>query len=473
MPLAGLSNGSALVIFTGAVTAIPLVVAVWRRRFDPFEPVVVAALAYAAMFVARPAAMLILGQLTYDRPSRAIDISGQFANVQLLALLGAVGLMLGYYLPAGRSLARRLPRPPAAIHTDTAVTGALGAGALGLLLFGLFLYSGGGATALQSFLAGRDASQVDLYRKSTGYLYTGPFLLIPAALLLIATARSRRNIGLTVLGMLFAALLLLQSAPIGGRISILPLLGSLLLFQYVSRHRRPRAVSLLIIGVLALAGSQVLLLSRNVNDPGYAHAIEQTARDPISIFLPITEQPDAEMAPALAAVIQAGSAEGGAKRGYATLGELFVRPIPRLLWHEKPLPPRQQIIRDTWPVEYSAGIANPEFSVLLYFFLDLSYAGALLGMFVIGLLLRALSEYFALHPDNLVAQMAFSALVPFIPILLRDSPTDTTIKLAFSVVPLLVICWLARDRGLARDAAPPGSPASIDFEMSEPVAAPA
>lgn len=437
---------TSLVVATGAVVALPVVVVAARRRFDPFEPIFIFALAYAAMFVVRPAAMILGDNFKYVRPTRSIDISGTFEQVQALALVGAAGLMAGYYVPLGRKLAARLRRPPAALHADTAVVGGIAVGAAGVLLFGLFLLSVGGFAAVRSFLAGRDVSQVALYRNSTGYLYTGPFLLIPAALLLYATARTRRNAGLTFVAAVFATLLLLQSAPIGGRIAILPLVGSLAVYHYVSRGTRPGTLMVVVAALAALTVSNVLLLSRNVNDPGYANAFGNTLRHPANIFKPITEQPDAEMDPALAAVIAAGSADGGSQYGWASAGEVFVRPIPRLLWPGKPLPPRQQIIAETWPAEYRAGIANPEFSILLYFFLDFSFAGALAGMFILGVLGRALYEYLNLRPGNLVAQLVFSALVPFIPILLRDSPTDTIIKLAFAVAPLLVVCRLAAVR---------------------------
>lgn len=441
------STEAALLAASGAVLVIPFVRAFHQRSFDPFEPIFIAVVAHGTMFVIRPAAELIRGDLVYVRPTRIIDFSETLDTVLALGLVGSIALVLGYYLPAGPALARRTRRLPESIHADSALAGAVVAAIMGMFLFGLFLMTSGGTAAIRSFLAGRDISQVGLFRQSTGYLYYGPFLLIPAALLAAAASRARRDLGMLFVAAFIAGLLLLIAVPTGNRIFILPLAGSLATYFYVVRGKRPATWFVLVAALAALLISHALLVAREARGAGLTAAVVETFTHPLDSFQPITTQADAEMAPALAAVIAVDAVNPGASHGFASIGDTFVRPLPRLFWSEKPLPVRHQIIEDTWPIEYKGGYANPEFSILLYFYLDASYIGVFVGMLLVGVFLRALYAALVIHGDSQVVRILFSALLPFVPILLRDSPTDTVVKLGFSFIPLVIICLLASDRG--------------------------
>ncbi len=448
----GVSAGVAMLVASGAALLVPFARALHLRRFDPFEPIFLAVVAHGTMFVVRPAAELVRGDLVYWRPTRVIDTSGTMDTVIGLGLAASVALVVGYYLPVGPRLARRVRPPAAAPHADSVLAGALLTAVAGMALFSLFLMTSGGTAAIRSFLAGRDISQVGLYRQSTGYLYYGPFLLIPAALLAAAASRARRDLGILVVAALIAGMLLVIAVPTGNRIFILPLAGSLATYFYVARGKRPAAWAVVLVGIAALLASHALLLAREARGEGLAGSMVTTLSHPLDSLQPITTQADAEMAPALAAVIAVDSVQPASTHGFATIGDTFVRPLPRLIWHDKPLPVRHQVIQKTWPIEYKGGYANPEFSILLYFYLDASFFGVVLGMLVVGILLRWLYVAFLAHRESQVMQLAFAVLLPFVPILLRDSPTDTVVKLAFSVVPLLTVCWLATDRRRAERA---------------------
>jgi hypothetical protein len=64
-----MSPATILVGGTGIVLALPLVVRIVWRTFDPFEPIVIFSLAYGVMFVARPASMLAHGLILCVRCS--------------------------------------------------------------------------------------------------------------------------------------------------------------------------------------------------------------------------------------------------------------------------------------------------------------------------------------------------------------------------------------------------------------------
>ena len=85
-----------LVVAIAGVLVAPIAGRVVRRRFDPFEPIVLAVLAYGVMFVVRPAAMIADDARVFVGPRETLDVSATFTETLLLALLGAVSLVVGY-----------------------------------------------------------------------------------------------------------------------------------------------------------------------------------------------------------------------------------------------------------------------------------------------------------------------------------------------------------------------------------------
>src|SRR5439155_24230026 len=104
------------------------------RRFDPFEPIYLFAIASGVIFVVRPTAMLVDGDLTYFN----LDISPPLPRALLLALIGAVAFLTAYEARAGGLIARRLP-PPRSIEARHGLISAAVMTALAFLaLLGLF-----------------------------------------------------------------------------------------------------------------------------------------------------------------------------------------------------------------------------------------------------------------------------------------------------------------------------------------------
>src|SRR5439155_13439751 len=103
----GVSTTSILVIGLGVVLMAPIAWRIARRRFDPFEPIVLFVLAWGVMFVVRPTAMLVDGDLSYF----GLDISATLPRALMLAFTGGVAFLVAYEVHVGRRLARRLPSP--------------------------------------------------------------------------------------------------------------------------------------------------------------------------------------------------------------------------------------------------------------------------------------------------------------------------------------------------------------------------
>jgi hypothetical protein len=336
----------------GLTLLIPIAVRVAQRRFDPFEPTVVFAVAFGAMFVVRPVAMLAQDNFAYARPTQTIVVSQSFSEMTLLAAAGAIAFVGAYALPTGRRIAAGLRVPSATYDSGRAITGAVAVGLAGIMLTALFLISAG--ETIDVILSGRSARLTEAQRSSSSYLSHGPYLLVPSALILFALFRAHARRAALVFGALVAVVLLFLTVPIGSRMVLLPFLGGGLIYYYVSRNKRPNAAILCAVAVGALFASTLLLGTRaaGAENPNMVTVATSLLDHPEQVLRPLTNDADVEMAPAFAAALRIVPEEIRFMHGAATVGDLVTRPIPRQLWTAKPLSPREQLISRLWPSEY-------------------------------------------------------------------------------------------------------------------------
>jgi hypothetical protein len=442
-----------LVVAIGGVLAAPIAARSVRRRLDPFEPIVLFALAYGVMFVVRPAAMIANHHLAYDGPRTSTDVSGTFSKMLVLALVGAVAFVTAYETSAGRRLVGGW-RGLGELATPRVVAVALVTGGVGVASFVAFLASSSGLSSLSLIFRGRTAELSKDVAGTTFYLWYSFFLLVPAALVLVAVGLERRRKLLLVAGFAFGALFLLRTVPLGARIAILPLLGGAFVFSYLRRSRRPSVVVLAVLALVALVGSAFLsdLRGRGTRGESVAQTVVR-ATHPHRIVAPLVSGPDTEMAPVLAAALAQIPKKLHYTYGRTILGDLVARPIPRALWSDKPEPPRDKLISSLWPVERKKGGINPEFSVLLYFFWDFGIPGVVVGMLLFGVGARALFEYFRNYRHSAAVQLLYSLALWFVVIGLRNSPVDTFVQLVFVVFPAWLAVRLSEWRGVRFAAA--------------------
>jgi hypothetical protein len=426
------SVAATLVAGLAVVLALPLAWRALTRSFDPFEPVVLFAVAYGVMFVARPTVMLIEGDLSYG-----VDVRETFPAAMALAFAGGVAFLVGYHLRGGVALARRLPAPRE-ISTQAAIRGAVALGAIaGLALLGL-----------AAGVAG------------SSYVTYGARLLVPAAVCLVAVAVRDRSRPLAIAAGLFLAVTLALLVPVGSRVFLLPLLGGILVFSYVHRGKRPSPVVLLSLTVAALFVSYAAIVVRD--DHARSHLGSEAAklaRRPTLVFDPILRRADADMAPALAGALTVVPEELGYRYGRATLGELFIRPLPRELWHGKPQPSRRQVVEAVWP--QLPEHFDPAFSPVLSFFWDFGIPGVLVGMALFGVGCRTLYAWFLRHGREFSAQLIFSVALWYVVVAARNDPVDTVVLASFVVLPLVLI---ERFAGPVRS---PGRPLLAGSRLSE------
>lgn len=436
-----------LIAGMGALLVVPLLVRAARGTFDPFEPIFIFALAYGVMFVVRPAAMLVNDDFVYSIAGQSVSVRETFQETLLLGALGAAGFVIGYHLPVARRWASRLRPPPASLdHARLAGTVAVFAG-VGLLLFLTFLTLAGGLlNGLELLLRGRSYTLTTVLKETPKYLLFGPLLILPSVLVFYALARARRDARFLVAALLTGGLLVLLLGPQGNRTVLLPLVAGILVFTYVLRDRRPGAITLVAVGMCALVGSTVLLDARQAEGTSGERegaSLREIVAEPQQVFDPITRGQDAGEAPAMAAALTAVPEEIGWKYGTGVFGDLLTRPIPRAVWSGKPLSPREEVIQTVWTRPYLYGVANPEFTVAFAFYLDWGPLGVLMGLLLYGVGARVLYEWFRANRHLFVAQLLFSASVPFLVTATRDSPVDTFAGAAFVLLPLGIAITLA------------------------------
>lgn len=445
------SSGQAPVLHIALVAAIGLVLVaplVWRfvrRCFDPFEPFVFFVVAYGVMFVVRPSAMMVTGDLVFEGPRGSLDISGTFAPMLGLALVGAIAFVVGYLLPVGKDLASRLPAAPDPRSFRSVLVLAAATAVLGAISFAAILLAADGSRTIPLLFRGRTPELGEAVRNTSLYASAASRMLVPAGVTLVALVLWRRTPVTIVAAGLGAAVVLLRAVPVGSRSLLLPFVGGCLVLWYLHRRTRPSLPSLLALAVLALVASAFLsdLRGRATRDEGVAETAANLVSEPSRVVAPLTEGPDSQMAPALAAALDVIPERRSFTYGETIFGDLFVRPVPRALWSGKPLAPREELTSLIWPVEYQRGTINPEFSALLYFYWDFWFLGAFIGFTLYGLLARLLYEWFLLNRYTLMVQIVFALLVWFIVSAVRDSPVDLFVALVFTVLPVWIIFWTA------------------------------
>jgi hypothetical protein len=431
-----------VILSLGVAIAVALPIA-WRvrqHRFDPFEPIVVFALAWGVMFVVRPIAIVVRDDTIFY----GIDIGPTLDEAVLLGLVGAVGFVVGYDAPLGARLASRIPRLPGADLKPGALVIAAVVGAIAMIAFVAFLLWAGGPSAIGTFLDGRSPAFNDILRGSPLYLWWLSLAVVPAALVGLAVAYVDRRPAVIAGAAALLALALIRVVPTGGRGYLLMLVGSALVFVYLHHRRRPGLVAVAVGLAVALVGSYTVLLFRDAETRSGASTVAgQLASTPTHVLSPLVEGPDAEMAPALAGALLAVPSELPHRYGAATFGDLVARPIPRQLWDDKPEPHTIRVTEAVWPIARETGDFQPAFTPLMSFYWDFGLLGAFLGLAVYGWLARLVYRYFLADSGNTSLQLLYALSFWTLVVALRADPVVLIFHCLIMFLPLFVIVALA------------------------------
>jgi hypothetical protein len=377
----------------------------------------------------------------------------------VVGLVSSVGFLIGYGIWAigGRPPRKITGTRAESLSTHRLIVMAVIFSALGALFFAVFLITN--HIPLGSYIGGRSIGVQAQLKSVTSYEVDLVNVSIPAALVLIAVGQIRRDRTLEWFGWAIAGLVMVRAFGHGDRLVLLPMVGGVFCYHYLKNDRRPRFVTLVSVLLVALFVATVIRETRYVGAgrPGVASRVVDVALHPDELVTELTQNKDSAEADAFAVAATAVPSRIPWKYGGATFGDLLVRPVPRALWANKPLPPKEQVLATVVPREYKNGTANPEFTAVLSFYMDFGVPGVFLGMIVFGMIFRYVWDFYTSNRDTLEAQITLSLFVPFIAMALRDSPTTSLVRGGALFIPVWAMFRFAREpvaRAVDRHASP-------------------
>lgn len=424
--------------------ALPLIVRLAQRRFDPFEPIVWFSLAWLAVFVIHTGAMIRNNDFALQTVFQSVNLADSFQWMLVQGLIGMVGFLVGYSLPFGSAFANRWRPAARDVSIEVFVPIVLGFALLGIVLF--FIYTRVTGVGLAELVGGRSQTLFLDFGGPTSYLTQGVYLLIPASVMLITVGRRVGNGSVTALGWLLFAALVLRGLAWGDRLLLLPVSGALLMTPYLRRDRRPSlagCVTALVIGLILIRVVGDIRTADARSRAGVGAIAVRVATDPAEWFSTITHGWDGAEARTVALLL---TRPVEYQFGGATLGDILTRPVPRALWHNKPLPPSEQVISEELPLEYRTKNANLATTPLFLFYMDGGPVGVFIGMLVYGVLARSVYAYYQRYRHALFAQLLLALTAPLMVLAVRDNSTDTLIRGTLILLPLVLAFWLAGRR---------------------------
>lgn len=452
---AGLATGIALLLperleallvaSTAAVLMVPLLWRAVQRRFDPFEPLVLFNLVYGLLFAVRPTARLLEEEpILY----RGFDITAEYPTALLIALVGAVAFQVGYLLPLGRRLGRRVPAitVPSPQYLGYAAVALL---VLGVLLYSAFIVQHGGVPFFRQLMSGRSLEVYHAFSQSTQYMSQGTVLAGPALLLSLLGAhlQPRQRRGWYGLALLAFAIAVIPPLGQGARRFILPVVLSGALWWYLRHGKRPPLTTLALLCVVLFVGLTIVRDARPATiraQYGWTGIITGVFTDPGHGISAVVYGADTEMVDAFALQVRMVPDQVPYQSGNATIGDLLRAPIPHLLWPGKPADQWNALLEAIWGERCRgvAGGACPTFSILTTFHMDLGVAGVFLGLLAFGVAWRALYAYAVAHTGNPAVQVVYAAALSYMVFFVRSDVVRASTWAGFALVPLLVALTL-------------------------------
>jgi hypothetical protein len=430
------SSRIVLPIAFAAITIGAVYICIRVRPLRWLDPLIWMLLPLAVEFVARPLAVLASGQFTYKN----YFVLPYYTEVSAIGLVGLIALCGGYAARLPVTLGRMVPSVPDVCDEDRAGTLSYQLIGVGLVAYAVFAAQSGlsPSALLTNGLRG------NVNGGSTAYLAFAPFLAVPACLLLLRrglnTSNSRLIAAVAALALFFA--FIFGSA--GSRFAAL-YYGSLVMYLMLRyRFRPPRwlvAVGLCV--VLLFVASK-----GNLNSGGatvsLGTAIGQAASHPVKTMESIVLGGTDEMFDGMAVEVQFVPAQLGF-HPFTSVTSVLAEPVPRILWPGKPYYPEGNLDNAAFGyLGVGKGAASVAFTIMGGLYYDSGIIGVIVGMVLVGALLRVISEYVTKHRGNEFVQLTFAAILPLVILLSRGNFGDTLSRSLFLVVPIPVIAYLAR-----------------------------
>jgi hypothetical protein len=434
---------SALVV----VVTLPMLIKGLRGSLTIFEPITVLTVGFLLYFVVGPVVSLLTEQTAY--------LGRDFRSLYPLGFIGvaasAAVMWLGYALPLGPRIGKwvairlSLRGTPAVAHQEALMRHAgwavVAGGALGLFSSLLLGGSSVGTVLLPGVLSSGKQSLEASSATTPNYLYLMLEWFIPGYLLLLAGGALRRR----WLGLVLAASVLIVYVSVGFRYRIVIFLVGIATVRYARKAVARPLLVLLIGGVAGLLFIGYVGAARNYYRSG------GTAGSPVPGTSDVLDSSrgDTVIFETFAAVLEAVP-QRVSYAGLAPIRGVFVQPIPRQIWPDKPGPVYLNKINEAigTPAAFGSGPAVPNFGE---YYLAFGWPGVVLGMLLFGAAARALWEFWRASKGDGFALVVFACSLPFLLQVVTRGYTAAIVQEWFFIVfPAVFVARRARRRSRAR-----------------------
>ena len=432
--------GIELLLAGGIVLAVvsPIVARGWTGRFDPFEPMLTVAGVYLVYFVTGPLLRLMTGDTVVIGRNMRPFYAGAFTAV----LLGVLAMWAGYHLPLGQIIGRQLTRvrgsersSPASLRRIRQIGWGLTiAAVVALVLWSRLEGRSFGRFFLPGVIAPAEKPDKTGGGTNLAYLFLAIEWFIPAFLMLSVSGGFRAK----PVQWAYFAFVTMAYTSLGFRYRLIILWVATFMLAYLRRGTRPRASTLLagagaIVAFAAWLGIARAVFKSETRKATAAPTLLQIARNTLT---------DTEVFETFGAVLDAvpSRVEFAGADPYVYV---FVQPIPRAIWPEKPMPTFLDKIARAINTRASgnAGAAVPHFGE---YYLAFGWPGLLLGMAAFGVAVRTLWAWYLADPRNPWRQVVFAVSNAFlVQVIIRGYAPQIVQEWFFIIGPAALGMWLA------------------------------
>jgi len=429
------------------VAIFPMVLRAIQGKWDPFEPITILAVCIFVIYFVRPMAELTSkpgDYLAFDRDPRP-----GYAGAMTIALSGSIALYAGYFLTTGKAIAQRVKALPQSWDVARSMRFVVYLLIFAALMTSVFAAAIGGPGALMRFYLGRSTQDFQQYIQTAAYFVLGPYMTIPAAIILYMAFLRERTLLRTVFFFAVLALVTFVVVPRGDRTYLIAIVMPLLIIPYLRREKRPSLLALLGaigVGIIIL---NILIAIRHV-DYRAQRGVEQTITE--SFTHPTREIEEfikgVDIAEFTVMELQYIATSNGDLRLYpgATALSVITGPIPGKVIGKKPKPGAVHATDYLFPNNKRNAIFVPSLFGDLY--QDWGIPTVVFYAFIFGIFMRFVWEYFLRNKHSEGMQIVYAASLPLLVILMRDNFSLTLGRALFLILPLilcLILC--AKDRG--------------------------
>lgn len=433
--LAGLTIRSFLIVADVCVLLFPLIAKVARGTFDFFEPILVSNTTLLAMMVGRPIADIANQRFI----EHGYDFSSSFTYALLVVLVGNLCFQLGYFSPWRITLANSMPRPSYRFDVNKVAAWGTTIALIGVSLYSIFLATQGGVALLLTILKGRSATDGAAHVASSGYIYGGSGLLVPAAIIFfgiwVVYRRKRYLVGAMLTGLPY---MVLVSAH-GDRSMMIALIFGVPMLWFLGRGTRP-SPQFVFASIFILASIFGFMRThRNAK----TSAIDNNKFDIVQSGVSIFQSDDDEMFDVTALEIEVVPSLVEWKP-FGVVTDVIARGLPRQFFPDKGVEMDQNFFATMWPARAKASKGGTATSIIGDFYLDSGLWTVAFWMYVLGLIFGASWSWYLANEGSVTTLLIFAIVPSVIVNVMRGSFATLLGWGFFSFFPLLLLPFIQR-----------------------------